>query len=53
MLVENITVWLGMSVTIVTVSPKDIINCIRNVLFRNVDMRRLFKGIYLKTNIDE
>jgi hypothetical protein len=53
MLVENITVRLGVGVTIGTVPPNDNINCIRNVVFRNVDMQRPFKGIYVKTNPGE
>lgn len=50
MLVENITVRLGVGMTIGTVPPNDNINCVRDVLFQNVEMERPFKGIYLKTN---
>jgi hypothetical protein len=49
MLVENITIRLGAGVTIGIVPPNDNINCIRNVVFRNVDVQRLFKGLHIKT----
>lgn len=50
MLVENITVRLGVGMSIGSVPPNTEVNCVRNVLFRNVDMERPFKGIYIKTN---
>ena len=33
-----------------SVPPSGGCNCIRNITFRNVVMRRPFKGIYVKTN---
>lgn len=50
MLIENITVRLGVGLTIGTVPPNPEINCVRNITFRNAVMEKPFKGIYLKTN---
>jgi polygalacturonase len=50
MLIENITVRLGVGLTIGTVPPNTEINCVRNITFRNAVMEKPFKGIYLKTN---
>jgi hypothetical protein len=50
MLIENITVRLGVGLTVGTVPPNPEINCVRNITFRNVAMEKPFKGIYIKTN---
>ena len=50
MLVENITVVLGVGVTIGSVPPHPKMNCIRNITFQNVVMKWPWKGIYVKTN---
>lgn len=49
-LVENITVFLGVGMTVGSVPPARGVNCVRNATFRNVRMVRPFKGIYVKTN---
>jgi len=49
-LVENATVFWSVGMTIGSVPPNIDVNCIRNVLFRNVDMKYPMKGIYLKSN---
>jgi polygalacturonase len=46
-LVENVTSWWGSGMSIGTVAPGG--DCVRNVTFRNVEMRHPFKGIYIKT----
>jgi len=50
MLVENANVVLGVGMSIGSVPPNLGRNCIRNITFRNVEMRRPLKGIYVKTN---
>ena len=49
-LVENITVINGVGMSIGSVPPHKNINCIRNVVFRNIYFLYPFKGIYIKTN---
>lgn len=49
-LVENCTVVLGVGMSIGSISPSKRYNCIKNVTFRNVEMRKPWKGIYIKTN---
>jgi hypothetical protein len=49
-LVENITVRLGVGMSIGSVPPAESFRCIRNITFRNVEMKYPFKGIYVKTN---
>ena len=50
MLVENATVVLGVGMSIGSVPPNAGCNCIKNITFRNVIMKRPIKGIYVKTN---
>jgi polygalacturonase len=50
MLVENVEVRLGVGMSIGSVPPHVGGSCIRNITFRNVVMKRPFKGIYVKTN---
>lgn len=49
-LVENCTVVLGVGMSIGSISPSKRYNCIKNVTFRDVEMRHPWKGIYIKTN---
>ena len=53
MLIENITVRLGVGLSIGSVPPNSEINCVRNITFRNAHMEKPFKGIYIKTNPGE
>ena len=50
MLVENITIRLGVGLSIGSVPPNDNCNCVKNITFRNAKMEKPLKGIYLKTN---
>lgn len=50
MLIENITVRLGVGLSIGSVPPNSQHNCIRHVVFRNGYFVKPFKGIYIKTN---
>lgn len=50
MLIENITVRLGVGLSIGSVPPNAQHNCIQNITFRHSHMQRPFKGIYIKTN---
>ena len=50
MLVENITVRLGVGLSIGSVPPNENCNCVKNITFRNAHFQKPFKGIYLKTN---
>lgn len=50
MLVENATVVLGVGMSVGSVPPNNGRNCIRNIIFKNVQMSRPIKGIYVKTN---
>ena len=50
MMVENVEVRLGVGMSIGSVPPHQPGSCVRNVTFRNVNMIRPFKGIYVKTN---
>lgn len=50
MLIENITVRLGVGLSIGSVPPNTQHNCIRNIVFRNAYFMKPFKGIYIKTN---
>ena len=50
LMIENITVRLGVGLSIGSVPPNDQTNCIRNVTFRNAVMEKPLKGIYIKTN---
>jgi len=49
-LVENATLFWTVGMSIGSVPPHKNVNCIRNVMFRNVDIKYPFKGIYLKSN---
>lgn len=53
MLIENITVRLGVGLSIGSVPPNTNVNCIRNITFRNAHFEKPFKGIYIKTNPGE
>lgn len=48
--VENITVRLGVGLSIGSVPPNKLHNCIRNIVFKNAVFQKPFKGIYVKTN---
>jgi polygalacturonase len=50
MLIENITVRLGVGLSIGSVPPNNDCNCVRNITFRNAHFEKPFKGIYVKTN---
>ena len=50
MLIENITVRLGVGLSVGSVPPNAQINCLRNITFRNAYLEKPFKGIYVKTN---
>jgi len=50
MLIENITIRLGVGLSIGSVPPNINCNCVRNITFRNAYFRKPFKGIYIKTN---
>eukprot|EP00117_Sycon_ciliatum_P014161 scpid52596/ scgid14535/ Probable exopolygalacturonase X; Galacturan 1,4-alpha-galacturonidase; Poly(1,4-alpha-D-galacturonide)galacturonohydrolase; Probable exopolygalacturonase X; Galacturan 1,4-alpha-galacturonidase; Poly(1,4-alpha-D-galacturonide)galacturonohydrolase len=50
MLIENSTVRLGVGMTIGSVPPNDNVNCVENVLFRNIVFHEPLKGVYMKTN---
>ncbi len=36
--------------TVGSVPPEKDVNCVRNITFRNINMIRPLKGIYVKTN---
>lgn len=48
--VENILVYFGVGMTIGTVPPHNLHNCIRNVTFKNITFKDPFKAVYIKTN---
>ncbi len=50
MLIENITIRLGVGLSIGSVPPNLQHNCLRNITFRNAYFEKPFKAIYLKTN---
>jgi hypothetical protein len=50
MLVENVTVRLGVGMSVGSISPSNAHSCIRNITFRNVYFDHPFKAIYIKTN---
>ena len=50
MLIENSTVYLGVGMTVGSVPPELSGNCVRNITFRNIEMIRPLKGIYVKSN---
>ncbi|EDQ90299.1 uncharacterized protein MONBRDRAFT_24614 [Monosiga brevicollis MX1] len=52
-LVENSTVRFGVGMTIGSVPPNLGINCVENVLFRNIRFEAPIKGVYIKTNPGE
>jgi len=49
-LVEDCEVVYGVGMTIGSVPPNEQTNCIKNVMFRNIDMKYPIKGIYVKPN---
>lgn len=50
MLVENLTIRLGVGLSIGSLPPNERVNCIRNITFRNANFEKPLKGIYMKTN---
>lgn len=48
MLFENINAS-GVGLTVGSIGPHVDHNCVRNITFRNVEMPRTFKGIYMKS----
>lgn len=50
MLIEDIHVRFGVGMTIGSVPPHALVNCVRNITFRNVDFTTPIKAIYVKTN---
>lgn len=50
MMVYNITAKFGVGITIGSVPPNINHNCIRNITFKDVTIKRPIKGIYVKTN---
>jgi len=49
-LVENIDVTYSTGMAIGTVPPHNQTNCIKDVIFRNINFKLPFKAIYIKTN---
>lgn len=49
-LIENVTTWMGVGMTIGSVPPNLNHACVRNVTFRNIIQHIPLKGIYVKTN---
>jgi polygalacturonase len=49
-LVEDCEVTYGVGMTIGTVVPNKNCNCIKNVVFRNINFHRPLKAIYIKNN---
>ena len=49
-LVEDVTVFLGVGLSVGSVSPHTPTNCIRNITFRDARFDLPFKAIYVKTN---
>jgi len=47
---EDIETWYTVGMTIGSVPPHVGVNCIRNVVFKNVYMHKPLKGIYVKSN---
>mmetsp|Transcript_9646 Transcript_9646/g.6914 ORF Transcript_9646/g.6914 Transcript_9646/m.6914 type:complete len:132 (-) Transcript_9646:485-880(-) len=50
MLIENVTVYYGVGMTIGTVKPNKDYNCIRNITFRDIEFHHPCKAVYIKTN---
>jgi len=48
--VENVLVYFGVGMTIGTVPPHDLHNCVRNVTFRNITFKHPYKAVYVKSN---
>lgn len=48
--VRNAVVKFGVGMTIGSVPPNENYNCVRNVLFTNINFTYPFKAIYVKTN---
>lgn len=48
-LIEN-SVMKGFGATIGSVPPRDSLDCVRNVTFRNISMPKTGRGIYIKSN---
>jgi len=48
--IENGKVINSVGLSIGSIKPKDDISCVDNVTFRNIEMEKPFKGIYVKTN---
>ena len=49
-LVEDIEVTYGVGMSIGSVPPNSEVNCVKDVIFRNVNFNMPMKGIYIKTN---
>lgn len=49
-LVENMTVKYGVGMSVGSVPPNEKVNCIENVIFRNIVFHEPIKAIYIKTN---
>lgn len=49
-LVENMTVKYGVGMSVGSVPPNEKVNCIENVIFRNIIFHEPIKAIYIKTN---
>ena len=48
--VENVLVYFGVGMTIGTVPPHNLHNCVRNVTFRNITFKNPYKAVYVKSN---
>eukprot|EP00455_Lapot_gusevi_P054830 TRINITY_DN885_c0_g1_i1.p1 TRINITY_DN885_c0_g1~~TRINITY_DN885_c0_g1_i1.p1 ORF type:complete len:433 (+),score=162.00 TRINITY_DN885_c0_g1_i1:85-1383(+) len=48
--VRNAKVRFGVGMTIGSVPPNDNVNCVRDVVFENVEFTNPFKAIYIKSN---
>mmetsp|Transcript_16519 Transcript_16519/g.22603 ORF Transcript_16519/g.22603 Transcript_16519/m.22603 type:complete len:144 (-) Transcript_16519:130-561(-) len=49
-LVEDLTITYSVGLTIGSVPPNGDVNCVKDVVFRNIVMNKPLKGIYIKSN---